>query len=74
MFEPFATIANGVRLIRAARELARHDALFALGDMPLPISVRALRWLAKLRLPWEHAAHAGLALSPGVRLANALNV
>ncbi len=74
MFDPVTAFGNSFRLIRAARALARHDALFALEGMPVPhLSVRMLRWLAALRTPWERQRAADASLSPGARLAGALH-
>ena len=73
MFDPFAAFDNSLRLIRAARVLARHDALFAFADMPAPpLAVRAAHWLARLRMPWEPRIAATDSMRPGERLAEAL--
>ncbi len=77
MFDPFAAFDNSRRLIRAARVLARHDALFPFTDMPVPPpAIRIAHWLARLRLPWEAGgemdAQASDSTRPGERLAQAL--
>jgi len=73
MIDPFAAFDNSVRLIRAARVLARHDALFPFTDLPAPpLTLRMARWLARLRLPWEARAAAADTRRPGERLAEAL--
>lgn len=73
MFDPFAAFENSLRLIRAARVLARHDALFAFTDMPAPpLAIRAAHWLARLRMPWEPRVQAIDSARPGERLADAL--
>lgn len=72
-FDPIAACGNAARLIRAARVLAAHDALFPLIDMPAPPPLaRAARWLAARRMPWERLHHAPGAARPGQRLAEAL--
>ncbi len=73
MFDPFAAFDNSLRLIRAARVLARHDALVAFTDMPAPpLAIRAAHWLARLRMPWEAHITATDSKRPGERLAEAL--
>jgi ubiquinone biosynthesis protein len=55
----FRATGNLVRLVRAGRVLARHDALFPLelrGEMPGALLI--LLALAKLRLPWEEVSAA----------------
>ncbi|HAM46325.1 MAG TPA: 2-polyprenylphenol 6-hydroxylase [Alphaproteobacteria bacterium] len=81
---PFKPLQSGhiLRLVRAARILARHDALFALEDMPAPpVSLRIALALARLRAPWEREPEVGTANDlpdrdlpdrPGQRLAAAL--
>jgi ubiquinone biosynthesis protein len=65
-------IRNIVRLLRAARVLARHDALFVFEGMPAAAApVRLARILAWVRLPGE-ARHEDTDARPGQRLANAL--
>lgn len=72
MFDPIAAFENSRRLIRAARVLGRHDALFPFTDLPtLPAAMRVAHWLARLRMPWEARA-ANDAMRPGERLAEAL--
>lgn len=68
---------NALRLARAGRVLARHDALFPLelrGEMPAALLL--LLAAAKLRLPWErHPANEatdGENTAPATRLATAL--
>ncbi|HAD26323.1 MAG TPA: hypothetical protein DCF61_11375, partial [Alphaproteobacteria bacterium] len=61
---PFKPLQSGhiLRLVRAARILARHDALFALEDMPAPpVSLRIALALARLRAPWEREPEVGTA-------------
>lgn len=68
-------LRNVTRLVRAARTLARYDALFPLDDMPAPPpSVRIALWLAKIRAPWEREPQlpADVPRTPGARLAQAL--
>ena len=74
MPDPFTAFDNSLRLIRAARTLARHDALFAFGDfLTPPLPLRIAYWLARLRMPWERRLRAGdTHLRPGERLASAL--
>ena len=73
MFDPFAAFDNSLRLVRAARVLARHDALFAFADMPAsPLAIRAAHWLAGLRMPWEARVTPTDSKRPGERLADAL--
>lgn len=73
MFDPFAAFDNSLRLVRAARVLARHDALFAFADMPAPpLAIRTAHWLAGLRMPWEARVTPIDSKRPGERLADAL--
>ncbi len=65
-------IRNIVRLLRAARVLARHDALFVFDGLPAATApVRLARVLAWVRLPGEPRRDDADA-RPGQRLANAL--
>lgn len=73
MFDPIAAIDNSRRLVRAARVLARHDALFPFTDLPVPpLAIRVAHWLARLRMPWEARIAATDSKRPGERLAEAL--
>ncbi|MEQ1888949.1 MAG: 2-polyprenylphenol 6-hydroxylase [Alphaproteobacteria bacterium] len=73
MFDPIAAYDNSLRLIRAARVLARHDALFPFTDLPAPpLAMRVAYWLARLRMPWEPRATTLDGARPGERLAEAL--
>jgi ubiquinone biosynthesis protein len=74
MPDPITAIDNSLRLIRAARTLARHDALFAFsGLLTPPLPLRIAYWLARLRMPWERGLGVqDMALRPGERLASAL--
>ena len=73
MAELIAAFENSLRLIRAARVLARHDALFPFTDLPAPPpAFRVARWLARVRMPWEARASATDSARPGERLAEAL--
>lgn len=68
----FRSLGHMLRLIKAGRALARHDALFPLelkGE--LPGAVLAALTLAKIRLPWEEKP-AGTDEEPPARLAAAL--
>lgn len=65
-------LSHIMRLIRAGRALARHDALFPLelrGELP-PAFLMLLS-LGKIQMPWEEKANDN-ALPPPQRLANAL--
>lgn len=67
----FRAIRNLMRLARAGRVLARHDALFPLelrGEMPAALLF--LLAAAKIRMPWDAAAPG--AGEPAARLATAL--
>jgi ubiquinone biosynthesis protein len=65
-------IRNIARLLRAARVLARHDALFVFEGLPgAAAPVRLARLLAWVRLPGE-AGREDADARPGQRLANAL--
>jgi ubiquinone biosynthesis protein len=73
----FRATGNFVRLVRAGRVLARHDALFPLelrGEMPAALLF--LLATAKLRLPWERVAATEAAddmdAEPAARLAAAM--
>ncbi|MDR3500766.1 MAG: 2-polyprenylphenol 6-hydroxylase [Parvibaculum sp.] len=69
----FRSALNLMRLARAGRVLARHDALFPLelrGEMPGPLIL--LMALAKIRMPWERREAAIDGAEPAVRLAAAL--
>lgn len=65
-----------LRLVRAARILAHHDALFALEGMPAPpLSLRIALAFARLRAPWEREPEVSpendATARPGERLAAA---
>lgn len=69
----FRATGNLVRLIRAGRVLARHDALFPLelrGEMPGVVLL--LLAAAKLRLPWERTSDDDANAEPAARLAAAM--
>ena len=69
----FRSLGHFVRLAKAGRALARHDALFPLelrGE--LPGSLLALMALAKIRLPWEEKPDAISGMTPPERLAAAM--
>lgn len=69
----FRSLGHFVRLAKAGRALARHDALFPLelrGE--LPGSLLALMALAKIRLPWEEKPDAISGMTAPERLAAAM--
>ena len=64
----FATLRHIFRLLRTARVLARHDALFFLEEAGIaPLPVRLLKWVSGVRAygrPGERLARALMALGP----------
>lgn len=66
-------LPNSLRLMRVARTLARHDALFPLElAREMPAFLRLLRMVAAARPPWSRKVTFETGMTPGARLTRAL--